>query len=170
MLLGLWSQHTAADAQHSAAGLDLRETLAGILAYTRWPSDPDPVRLCLVGNGERVEQLLRDGLVRPGHSPAAVRRVLPDGDIAGQCDALFLSRIDADSGPPLLARLNGQAVLTICERSEACTAGGMVRLEIDEQTRHVRFEVNLDAVARSTVRIHPQVLRLGRRPQAKGAP
>ncbi len=39
----------------------------------------------------------------------------------------------------------------------------MVRLHIDPPEHQVRFEVNLDAVARSTVRIHPLVLKLGRR-------
>lgn len=149
--------------QAAHAGLDLRETLAGILAYTRWPVEPDPLRLCVMGQSPHADNLLQHGLTLTAARPVVVRRPLPDTAVTGQCDAVYVATLDASSWQTLLSDLAGRPVLTVCERSELCTAGGMVRLHIDPPEHQVRFEVNLDAVARSTVRIHPLVLKLGRR-------
>lgn len=170
MVWGLGALALPLGAQPPSAGLDVRETLSGILAYTRWPKESDPLRLCVTGSSPHAEQLLQNGLSRPGKPLTVVQRVQPDAKIADVCDALYVGELEADAWRELLPGLAGRAVLTICERSEACASGGMVRLDIDEKSQHVRFEVNLDAVARSTVRIHPQVLRLGRRPSIKAAP
>lgn len=151
------------------AGLDVRETLIGILAYTRWPVEPKPLRLCVLGQSQQTAWLLHEGLTRPGYPPVQASRLDPDADLASRCDALYVGQLAAEAWRELLPRLTGRAVLTVCERSDPCTAGGMIRLDIDAKGDQVRFEVNLDAVARSIVRIHPQLLRLGRRPQA-GAP
>lgn len=144
-------------------GLDVRETLMGIIAYTRWPVEPQPLRLCVLGQGPQTAWLLQEGLERPGHPPVQTRRPEPDAQIASHCDALYVGDLPAEAWRELLPPLTGRAVLTVCERSPSCTAGGMVRLDIGPNGGPVRFEVNLDAVARSVVRIHPQVLRLGRR-------
>lgn len=154
-----------AGAQVPQGGLDLRETLAGVLAYTRWPQPPEPMRLCLTGTSLHAERIMREGLPVTGHS-LLLRQIGTEEDVAAQCDALYLGTVALQDWQRLQPTLAGKPVLTLCERSEACTAGGMVRLEIDPDGRHVRFEVNLDAVARSSVRIHPQVLRLGRRKDA----
>ncbi len=149
-------------AQAPSGGLDLRETLAGVLAYTRWPQPPEPLRLCLVGASAHAERIVREGLPYAGHT-LVLRQLGVDDDVGAQCDALYLGNVGVSDWQRLQPSLAGKPVLTVCERSEVCTAAGMVRLEIDADGRQVRFEVNLDAVARSTVRIHPQVLRLGRR-------
>lgn len=151
--------------QAPTGGLDLRETLAGVLAYTRWPQPPEPLRLCLVGASSHAERIVREGLPYAGHT-LMLRQIGIEDDVAAQCDALYLGNVSLPDWQRLQPSLAGKPVLTLCERSEACTAGGMVRLESDADGRQVRFEVNLDAVARSTVRIHPQVLRLGRRKEA----
>ncbi|HVR48843.1 MAG TPA: YfiR family protein [Pseudorhodoferax sp.] len=148
-------------------GLDLRETLAGVLAYTRWPVTPQRLRLCVAGHSPHAERLLQQGLSWPGLPPLDLRRVEPGQAIAEQCDALYVGLLDAPQWLQLTSGLTGQPVLTLCERSTPCTAGGMVRLDIDADSQRVRFEINMDAVARGTVRIHPQVLRLGRRGQAQ---
>ncbi|KQP21695.1 hypothetical protein ASF43_25650 [Pseudorhodoferax sp. Leaf267] len=159
-----------ARAQPAALGLDLRETLAGIITYTRWPTEPDPVRLCLMGSSPQADTLEQQGLPRNGHAPVSVRRPLPEAPLASQCDALYVGTLEPSGWLALLPAVAGQPVLTVCERSDACTAGGMVRLDSDAAAGRVRFEVNLDAVARSTVRIHPLVLKLGRRAAGKAPP
>ena len=58
----------------------------------------------------------------------------------------------------------GHPVLTISENDPSCTAGGMFCLNVDGE--RVSFDINLDAVARSGVRVHPNVLNLARRPGA----
>ena len=111
------------------------------------------------------------------------RSVGADGfaaDHRGQPAALaaagvLLPLLDADSsgGPSLSAdersglftSLNTQAVLSISEDGDQCTVGSLFCLHVrDEQ---VSFEVNLDSVARSGVRIHPSVLQLSRRRAAQ---
>lgn len=156
-----------ARAQAGQAGLELRETLAGILAYTRWPVEPAPLRLCVLGYSAHADNLLQRGLTLAPPRSVIVQRPPPEVDLATQCDAVYVAMLDADSWRRMQSELTGRPVLTLCERSELCTAGGMVRLHMDASEHRVRFEVNLDAVARSTVRIHPQVLKLGRRSASK---
>lgn len=170
LALGLLCGPACAWAQTTGAGLDLRETLLGIMAYTRWPVAPQPVRLCVMGSGAHAEGLLREGLTRAGPLSVVVLTPWPQTSIATQCDALYVGTLDAIPWSHLRPQLAGHAVLTMCEQSDACAAAGMVRLHIAPPLRQVRFEVNLDAVARSTLRIHPQVLKLGRRGASQPAP
>lgn len=159
---------TPARPQAPGTGLDLRETLAGVLAYTRWPVAPQRLRLCVAGQSPHADWLLQQGPSWPGLPPLELHRLEPGQPVAEHCDALYVGMLDAAQWLQLTNGLSGQPVLTLCERSTPCTAGGMVRLDIDADSRRTRFEINMDAVARGTVRIHPQVLRLGRRPAAQG--
>jgi len=52
-------------------------------------------------------------------------------------------------------------VLSISEADDPCTVGSLFCLRVSDQ--QVAFDVNLDSVARSGVRIHPSVLQLSRR-------
>lgn len=149
--------------QSPGEGLDLRETVAGVLAYTRWPEAPNPLRLCLAGDSPHADRLLRLGLPATGQPTVLLRRLDDLQQVPEQCDALYVGKLEPAQWRQLGDALAGQPVLTLCERATPCLAGGMVRLDIDPSGQPVRFEVNLDAVARGTVRIHPQVLRLGRR-------
>lgn len=174
LVLALWLAAGPALAQtHPPAahgGLDLAETVAGVLAYSRWPETPDPLRICLAGSSPHADRLLRDGL-RQAQRPVVLRALAPDTTINGRCDAVYIGQLTLQDWQRLQPELTGKPVLTLCERSEPCTARGMVRLDIEATGQRVRFEVNLDAVARSAVRIHPQVLRLGRRDAAaEGGP
>jgi hypothetical protein len=155
----------ATDAAGQHAGLGLRETVARVLAYARWPVAPDPLRICFMGTSPHAERLQQQGIVWPG-GPVLLLRPEPTRPVAEQCDALYVGALDTAQWQQLAQELAGQPVLTLCERSTSCLATGMVRLDIDPAGPAVRFEINLDALARGKVRIHPQVLRLGqeRRP------
>lgn len=59
----------------------------------------------------------------------------------------------------LFERLHGHAILSISEQSRECIADAVFCLQAGER---VRFRVNLDALARSGVRVHPAVLKLAR--------
>jgi hypothetical protein len=155
----------AARAAEHPAGLDLRETVTRVLAYARWPVAPDPLRVCFMGTSPHAERLQQQGIVWPG-GPVLLLRPEPGRPVPAQCDALYVGALDPSQWQQLAQELAGQPVLTLCERSTPCLATGMVRLDIDPAGPAVRFEINLDALARGKVRIHPQVLRLGqeRRP------
>jgi hypothetical protein len=91
-----------------------------------------------------------------------VRRLLVDHpDVVNACDAVYIGKLSTDERSRLFDSLIGHPVLSISEGGDQCTVGSLFCLRVgDEQ---VSFEVNLDSVARSGVRIHPSVLQLSRR-------
>lgn len=150
--------------------LSVSDTLLGILSYARWPNESMPLRLCIAGHSVHTEHLLKIGLAALPHRPIVVQALVLDNGvpIATQCDALYLGTLDDSTANRIFSNVVGYPVLTVSERTPPCAAGAMVCLDANDQNR-VQFEVNLDAVARSGVRVNPQVLRLGRR-AAKASP
>ncbi len=61
----------------------------------------------------------------------------------------------------LTADLVGKPVLVIVEEDFECETGSMFCLTFREN--QVSFRINLDAIARSGIHVHPGVLQLGRR-------
>ena len=112
---------------------------------------------------------MRQGLDRPGSRAIVVRKIPFDADIAAECDALYVGSLEENAWRRIFANILGRPVLTVCERSPVCSVGGMICLDIEADLR-TQFEINLDSVARSTIRINPQVLRLGRRPALAATP
>lgn len=66
----------------------------------------------------------------------------------------------------LLADFVGRPVMVIAEEDFECEGGSMFCLNIREN--QVSFRINLDAIARSGIHVHPGVLQLGRR-KAQGS-
>lgn len=149
--------------------LGVPETLLGILSYARWPNESAPLRLCIAGRGTHTEYLLKNGLAALAQRPIQVRLMaLTDGALFNtQCDAIYIGTVDEAVARRIFAQVVGHPVLTVSERTPFCAAGVMVCLDTNDISR-VQFEVNLDAVARSSVRVNPQVLRLGRRTTKAG--
>jgi hypothetical protein len=140
------------------------QVVLGILSYARWPVEPAQLRLCVVGPTEYTDDLLKGSTQATGR-PVTVRRLLADNPaIANECDAVYIGKLTGDERSRLFASLIGHPVLSISEGGDQCTVGSLFCLRVaDEQ---VSFEVNLDSVARSGVRIHPSVLQLSRRKPA----
>lgn len=135
------------------------QVVTGIFSYARWPRPLSPVRLCITGPTEYADLLLHKPPASP--IPLQSRRLLPESSLLeSQCDAVYLGILPDQERTRLLARLVGKPILTISESSPNCNDGSLFCLNIfDEQAS---FKVNLDAVERSGIRIHPNVLRLGR--------
>ncbi len=140
------------------------QVVLGILSYARWPVEPAQLRLCIVGPTEYTDDLVK-GTTQATGRPVAVRRLLADNPaIVSECDAVYIGKLTVDERSRLFASLIGHPVLSISEGGDLCTVGSLFCLRVgDEQ---VSFEVNLDSVARSGVRIHPSVLQLSRRKPA----
>jgi hypothetical protein len=140
-------------------------TVFGILSYTRWPSEPQNIRLCVVGPTEYADELIKGGAL-PGGRKIAVRRMhLDDAALLAECDSVYAGMLADDAWRRLMVRLAGKPLLSISERQELCKIGGMFCLDV--RPGGVSFEVNLDSVARSGVRVNPRVLQLAKR---KGDP
>ena len=151
----------AAVAQAQQRAKAVTQVVLGILGYARWPNTPNPLRLCLVGPTEYADDLIKGNLQNSGQ-PLQVRRLLADdASVAQACDAVYIGKLDMAQRGRLFTTLTGQPVLSISEADDPCTVGSLFCLRVSDQ--QVAFEVNLDSVARSGVRIHPSVLQLSRR-------
>jgi len=140
------------------------QVVLGILSYARWPVEPAQLRLCIVGPTEYTDDLVK-GTTQATGRPVTVRRLLADNpSITGECDAVYIGKLSSDERSRLFASLAGRPVLSISERDDPCTVGSLFCLRVSDE--QVSFEVNLDSVARSGVRIHPNVLQLSRRKPA----
>ncbi|MVV52066.1 YfiR family protein [Pseudomonas sp. PB120] len=140
------------------------QVVLGILSYARWPVEPPQLRLCIVGPTEYTDDLVK-GTTQATGRPVTVRRLLADNpSIVGECDAVYIGKLTGDERSRLFASLAGRPVLSISESDDQCTVGSLFCLRVSDD--QVSFEVNLDSVARSGVRIHPSVLQLSRRKPA----
>ncbi len=155
-------QTTASLAEQRARAVT--EVVLGILSYARWPVEPAQLRLCVIGPTEYTDDLLK-GTTQATGRPVTVQRLLADNpSIADECDAAYIGKLTGEERSRLYAALTGRPVLSISESDDQCTVGSLFCLRVSDE--QVSFEVNLDSVARSGVRIHPSVLQLSRRKSA----
>lgn len=145
-----------------AQQLEVANTVMGILSYSRWPasSPPDAIRLCVIAPVKFAA-----GLV-PGNNNLTgkiltVRYITSDSPaLITDCDALYSGNTSADQQVSLRGRLAGHPVLTISENDDDCALLNAFCLVVTPE--HVGFKLNLDTLARSGVRVHPNVLQLAR--------
>ncbi|HEY8604951.1 YfiR family protein [Tsuneonella suprasediminis] len=143
----------------SRAAVATAHLVRSILEYTRWPQQPDPINVCVVGRSRFGPDYPLSTL---GNGVAIVRRNVSQANastIAG-CDVLYLGDIALHRARQWTAATRGAAVLTIAERDPQCLSESMFCLVYRQQT--ISFRINTDAIARSDVRIDPRVLRISR--------
>ncbi|MDD1016372.1 YfiR family protein [Pseudomonas rubra] len=141
------------------------QVVLGILSYARWPVEPAQLRLCLIGPTEYADDLVK-GTTQATGRPVLVRRLLADDPrIANECDAIYIGTLNQNERARLFSAVSGHPVLSMSEADDPCTVGSLFCLRVSD--RQVAFDVNLDSVARSGVRIHPSVLQLSRRRAAQ---
>ena len=133
----------------------------GILGYARWPQEPAVVRLCVLGPTEYADELLKGGRLHSGRLVQVRRRWLDDPLLSTECDGVYAGLLSDGDWRELLFRVAGQPLLSISERKSLCSVGAMFCLDVLGSS--VAFEVNLDSLARSGVRVNPRVLQLARR-------
>ncbi|MEH3087860.1 MAG: YfiR family protein [Xylophilus ampelinus] len=141
------------------------QTVYGILSFTRWPAEPETVRLCVVGPTEYADELLKAAPPPRGRAIAVRRMRLDDSQLPTECEAVYAGALSDAAWRQLASRLGAHPLLSIGERLELCSIGCMFCLDV--RAGGVGFESNLDSVARSGVRVNPRVLQLSRR---RGAP
>ncbi|KVN17735.1 hypothetical protein WT09_12430 [Burkholderia stagnalis] len=150
-----------ADPVMSPLDAAVRQVVLGIISFTRWPTTPVTLHLCVTGRPDYAHGLI--DMLQAGSTQLDVERVrFDDASLGMACDVVYLGIMSGDERARVSAAVAGHPVLTISEHDPACTAGSMFCLNVDGE--RVTFDVNLDAVARSGVRVHPNVLNLARRP------
>lgn len=157
--------HAVANPQFNVRRLAV--LIAGIVSYTRWPTSPNPIRLCVVGHDELVEEL-KSGNALSSARPVTVQNVKPGTDFKAHCNVVYVTAIPPENARQLLFQIVSAPVVSIGEGSEFCSDGGMFCLHPDSgltnNSDRRPFSVNLDVVSRSGLRINPQVLLLAKPP------
>lgn len=138
----------------------VRQTVLDILSYTRWPTEPSELRLCIAAPTEYATALFSIKQQANGRPVTVHRYDVDDKAIGPQCDVLYLGVLSPERRLPLFERLRGYPILSISEHSTECVADSVFCLQIGKE--RIRFRVNLDALARSGVRVHPAVLKLAK--------
>jgi hypothetical protein len=134
--------------------------VAGIVSYTRWPTEAASIRLCTIGRGRGVDELLAVADLGSAQLSVPVQAAKDAAHAARECDAIYVGALASDATRDLLQSTVGRPVLMIGEGREFCTDGGMFCLQ--SAALPAGFTVNLDAVARSGLRVNPRVLRMAR--------
>lgn len=132
--------------------------VAGIISYSRWPEHNAPEKGCILGSTPFLAVLLDQN----NHNYSYTWHYYQDLEDLGtdSCDILYLGLLSSDETNKLLFEMAGKPVLSISENDPDCDDGSLICLSLNGAGSS--FQVNLDAVARSGIRIHPQVLKLGK--------
>lgn len=167
-LLGLLAPALAADPPVMAQSqLGVAGVVQGIVSYTAWPNAGDTLQVCITRTAADAAEIARHLPRQSGQRRLEPVMIEPNQSLPPGCDVLFADGWTTAALREVLSSLLLRPVLTVGRGPDFCTDGGMFCLEADAQGG-TRFEVNLDAIARSGLRVHPQVLRLAHR-SARGA-
>lgn len=152
---------------------NVAQVVRGIVGYSRWPGGNDAeIQLCVLAPTAHLQALKFSYplAAMPQQQLEVVQVRLEDvlGPNAGGCDAVYLGDIPAAARAGVLKELVGKPVLTISECSGHCNDGSLFCLRFAGSA--VMFEVNLDSVARSGIRINPHVLKLSQAPEEHANP
>ncbi|ANI30856.1 membrane protein [Yersinia entomophaga] len=133
----------------------------GIISYARWPVTPQVIRLCVVAPTNYAEGLFNPALMATQHPIKVERFPFASPAISSQCDAIYLGSATAEQRLELINRTQGHPILTISEDYSECATGSAFCLLVEDN--QASFKVNMDALARTGVRVHPSVLQLARK-------
>ncbi len=157
-----------ASAQTVPGGLEYQVKAAYLLNFTRyveWPPsvflEPDAaLNLCLVGRdpfGDVLDRTVAGRRAR-GRRLRVLRPERPAGDV---CHVTFIGETTDAAREAWMVALQGAPTLTVGEGAAFAEAGGMIAFVIVGET--VRFEINVDAVRASGLRISSRMLTLATR-------
>lgn len=140
--------------------------LAKSASFVEWQSDSplrtaNSFRWCVYGNfsfGTALAEVTRD-LVVDGKR-AEVKWVHKEAELAG-CQIVFVSRSEEKHYAKILDASRPGRALTVGETATFLDAGGMVALLMDGKTP--QFEVNLEPVTASKLKLSARMLSLARR-------
>jgi len=132
-----------------------------LLSYARWPAERETLRLCVDTGAHFAGKLMEGGALSTGRLVDARAVDALADNLLPECDALYIGTMTDARRKKLATELVGKPVLVIAEEDFECEAGSMFCLNIREN--QVSFRINLDAIARSGIHVHPGVLQLGRR-------
>ncbi len=157
----------AALVQSGSATATLAEILVGIVHYTRWPEGASAVQVCVDDRDGptalAVGRIFAEGAATSRRDYALASRKLDSDSAQGllDCQVVYFEGARTDLRPALLVALASRPILTIGHGEDFCSYGGLFCLTYAPSGW--RIQANLDAIARSGLRVNPQLLRLTQR-------
>jgi len=153
---GVVIAETTAEGRAKAVGA----LVLDILSYTRWPKEPRVLRICVAAPTEYAGALFAIERQANGRPVQVHRYEVRDPTIGDNCDVVYLGLLQEPERLALFARLQGHAILSISEHNHDCASSAVFCLQTSPDSESLHFNVNLDALALSGVRVHPAVLKL----------
>jgi len=174
LLLAVLSIIAASSPSAPAAGpsqVDVQAIyLYNFAKFVRWPAGrPGPtLNMCIAGQEVYAETLgkIVAGEQIDGHT-LAVRMVPRTEDVAG-CDILFIDASAKDRLEGLIAATAGKPVLIVSDIPGSLDRGGMIQFVLIDS--RVRFSVDLRPVARSSIALSSELLKVAVAVKGGGAP
>ena len=128
--------------------------------FAEWPALPSggPITLCVVGNeavGVALAETVRGQNI--GGHPLDVLRP-SDTAVWRTCHLLFIADADARRSSAGLTAIKSVPVLTVSDGKAFAQTGGIIELYVD--SGRMRFAINVDAAARSGLRLSSRLLGL----------
>jgi hypothetical protein len=139
--------------------------LYNLSRFVEWPpsayaDSQAPTVLCILGQDPFGDSLKTLGQKQDVNGrPITIRRLKNENGIR-QCHVLYISTSERKTIAQMLSRLKGSSVLTVGEMSQFAAQGGIIQFTLED--KQVRFEINLDAASRMTLKISSRLLVLAR--------
>jgi hypothetical protein len=136
--------------------------------FIEWPpaTQRDDFVIAVLGRDPFGETLDR---VLAGKTFGTRRIVLRRGatlDELGDVRVLFIANSEKPHLAEILKRLQGRPTLTVGEGDDFVNHGGMVAFRVQDDV--VRFDINLEPVARAGLKMSSQLIRVARRVMTAG--
>lgn len=133
--------------------------VSGIISFTRWPALHGAPQLCVFASARHLNFPASPA---SGALPFSVVYLENENALAStRCDALYFGSASPQQQTAIMTLLNDKAVLSLAENNAECTIGAAFCLILNGD--HPVFSVNLDSLARSGVKVSPDVLLLSRK-------
>lgn len=134
--------------------------LFNFIKFAEWPpADSDTIALCVLGENPFGESLDILKGKSAGGQRISVRYASSTQNVKG-CHLLFIAASEKDHLSQILKVLDGLPLLTVGDTEGFARKGVMINMYIEDERVH--FEVNLNAVKRSGVRLDSRLLKLAR--------
>ncbi|REF27747.1 uncharacterized protein DUF4154 [Xenorhabdus cabanillasii] len=135
--------------------------VSGIISYTHWPVTRSTLHLCLVAPSNYIDVLANINMPTDDTKLQVEILNFNAEKLLKKCDIVYYGQIDPILQHRVISQKNGKPLLTIAEQNQHCEIGSAFCLNID--STQTTFNLNLDILTRSGVRVDPNVLQLARK-------
>ena len=160
------SPQVALGQTNSAGEYELKAAiLFNLSKFVEWPpsaytDSQAPTVLCILGQDPFGDSLKTLGQKQDANRRSVSIRWLKNENGIRDCHVLYISTSERKIVAQVLSRLKGLNVLTVGEMSQFAVQGGIIQFTLED--KQVRFEINLDAASRMTLKISSRLLVLAR--------